>query len=103
MKKSTSTAEEADEESELNGDEHEWEEDAPYEYEKISSSRKLLQSTPNDENVLLQFKQAIIEDPGGVLRGWNVTANADYCQWRGVTCDQQTNRVTELNITGTHS
>jgi len=81
----------------------ELEEDALYadeNHEKISLSRKLLQNTESDENVLLQCKQAIVEDPGGVLLGWNVTANDDYCQWRGVTCDQQTKRVVGLNITG---
>jgi len=63
--------------------------------------RKLLQTdTPSDGNVLLQFKQAIVEDPGGVLLGWNGSANDDYCQWRGVTCDQRTKRVVGLNITG---
>lgn len=85
---------------------HEWEEDDGDGYEKISLSmkRKLLQSNTvpaqGDEDVLLQFKQAIVEDPSGVLLGWNVTANADYCQWRGVTCDQDTKRVIGLNITG---
>lgn len=76
---------------------HDLEEDALY---ATSLRRKLLQNSPSDENVLLQFKQAIVEDPGGVLLGWNVSANDDYCQWRGVTCDQRTKRVVGLNITG---
>lgn len=77
----------------------EWEEEASYasdnNYGKISSSRKLLQNIPSDENVLLQFKQAILEDPSGVLLGWNLTANADYCQWRGVTCDRSATTLSE--------
>ena len=95
-------------EGKLNGEvpeEHldDWEEHATFGYNndaKISLSRKLLQNTPSDEGVLLQFKQAIMKDPSGVLRGWNISANADYCQWRGVTCDPQTKRVIGLNITG---
>lgn len=64
--------------------------------------RKLVQNNPSDQSVLLSFKQAITRDPNGTLQSWNVSANADYCLWRGVVCDNRTKRVVAINITGTH-
>lgn len=83
--------------------EHEGEGDEPLGCENEGGrflSRMLLQSTPTDGSILLEFKQAIVNDSRGILRGWNATANEDYCGWHGVTCNLETRRVIGLNLTG---
>ena len=65
--------------------------------------RKLVQNNASDQSALLSFKQAITKDPNGTLQSWNARANADYCLWRGVVCNNRTKRVVAINITGTLS
>ncbi|KAK7411383.1 hypothetical protein VNO78_02816 [Psophocarpus tetragonolobus] len=48
-----------------------------------------------DMNTLLRFKQGVI-DPSGVLFSW--LPKLDCCQWTGVSCDNITGRVTQLNL-----
>lgn len=50
-----------------------------------------------DRLSLLHFKDGISEDPLGALRSWNDTAH--FCDWDGVACDRQRQRVTALNLT----
>ncbi|XP_027342993.1 receptor-like protein EIX1 [Abrus precatorius] len=59
------------------------------------TSRFKIHSNQKDKNALLNFKQGAI-GPSGVLSSWS-TKN-DCCEWRGVTCDNITSRVTELNL-----
>ncbi|RCV07318.1 hypothetical protein SETIT_1G234400v2 [Setaria italica] len=48
---------------------------------------------------LLDFKQAITNDPGKVLSNW--TASTPYCQWTGVKCSRtHTDRVVVLDLAG---
>ncbi|CAN0880397.1 Probable LRR receptor-like serine/threonine-protein kinase At3g47570, partial [Linum grandiflorum] len=59
-----------------------------------------------DQLALLQFKKAITSDPLQILRSWNDSVH--FCNWLGVSCDQQQTRVTSLvlnsyNLVGTLS
>lgn len=48
---------------------------------------------------LLGFKEAITNDPLGVLRNWN--KNIHFCSWKGVWCSpKHPGRVTALNLAG---
>ena len=60
-------------------------------------SRRLRGLNPGDGKTLLAIKQSI--DPHGTLSSWNAS-NAHFCGWFGITCDQKTGRVIELNLTG---
>ncbi|KAJ8770210.1 hypothetical protein K2173_011551 [Erythroxylum novogranatense] len=51
-----------------------------------------------DRIALLQFKSGITSDPFGVFNSWNDSAS--FCNWQGITCSRQHQRVTSLNITG---
>jgi len=48
-----------------------------------------------DKQALFNFKQGII-DPSHALSSW--FTQQDCCQWRGVTCDNITSRVTHLSL-----
>lgn len=48
-----------------------------------------------DTNILLKFKQRLT-DPSELLSSW--FPNSDCCEWRGVTCDNITGRVSELSL-----
>ena len=66
------------------------------------SGRRLLAvgTSASDQNALLQFKQSV-SDPNRTLQNWNITLNANYCNWTGVTCSNATiRRVVYLNLTG---
>ncbi|KAI4980550.1 hypothetical protein ZWY2020_021035, partial [Hordeum vulgare] len=50
-----------------------------------------------DRQALLDFKEAIIEDPRGALRSWN--QSVDHCMWLGVNCSRRhPGRVTVLDL-----
>nr|XP_027084605.1 probable LRR receptor-like serine/threonine-protein kinase At3g47570 isoform X1 [Coffea arabica] len=51
-----------------------------------------------DQLALLEFKQQILDDPHGVLSSWNHSEH--HCQWQGITCDTQHQRVTALTLAG---
>ncbi|WCJ19826.1 Receptor kinase-like protein Xa21 [Euphorbia peplus] len=40
-----------------------------------------------DRQALLAFKDAVTDDPNGVLRSWN--SSFDHCQWRGIWCSKK--------------
>ncbi|KAK2968943.1 hypothetical protein RJ640_029750 [Escallonia rubra] len=49
-----------------------------------------------DRQALLAFKDLIQEDPLAVLSSWNDSLH--FCEWKGVTCDRQHQRVTALRL-----
>ncbi|KAG8378638.1 hypothetical protein BUALT_Bualt07G0006200 [Buddleja alternifolia] len=51
-----------------------------------------------DKLALFSFKSQIIEDPQLTLASWNNSSH--FCNWTGVECDPETQRVTGLNLTG---
>ncbi|XP_066320765.1 LRR receptor-like serine/threonine-protein kinase GSO1 [Miscanthus floridulus] len=56
----------------------------------------------NDGDVLLLVKSTFVDDPQGVLAGWNASAGASgFCSWAGVACDEAGLRVVGLNLSGT--
>ncbi|CAL2243850.1 unnamed protein product [Prunus armeniaca] len=58
----------------------------------ISSNIRCLETEKND---LLQFKQGLV-DNSNVLGSWK--SKKDCCQWRGITCSNQTGHVTMLDL-----
>ncbi|CAL5341691.1 unnamed protein product [Camellia sinensis] len=55
-----------------------------------------LNENNTDQLALLAFKSKIIEDPQGVLKSWN--DSHQFCKWDGVTCSQQSRRVTVIDL-----
>ncbi|KAK2973700.1 LOW QUALITY PROTEIN: hypothetical protein RJ640_027079 [Escallonia rubra] len=49
-----------------------------------------------DRRALLMFKDLIQEDPLAVLSSWNDSLH--FCEWKGVTCGRQHQRVTALRL-----
>ncbi|KAK2967942.1 hypothetical protein RJ640_029934 [Escallonia rubra] len=49
-----------------------------------------------DRRALLAFKDLIQEDPLAVLSSWNDSLH--FCEWSGVTCGRQHQRVTTLDL-----
>ena len=49
-----------------------------------------------DQLALLEFKAKITHDPFGIMSSWNDSIH--FCQWQGVTCGHQHQRVTILNL-----
>ncbi|KAK2969054.1 hypothetical protein RJ640_002786 [Escallonia rubra] len=49
-----------------------------------------------DRQALLAFKDLIQEDPFEVLNSWNDSLH--FCEWKGVTCGHQHQRVTALRL-----
>ncbi|KAK2979734.1 hypothetical protein RJ640_024707 [Escallonia rubra] len=49
-----------------------------------------------DRQALLAFKDLIQEDPLAVLSSWNDSLH--FCEWKGVTCGRQHQRVTALDL-----
>ncbi|KAA8540559.1 hypothetical protein F0562_024522 [Nyssa sinensis] len=56
-------------------------------------------SLDTDRTALLAFKRMISSDPYSTLANWNETS--DVCNFTGVTCNKQRNRMTELTLQGT--
>ncbi|KAL2324597.1 hypothetical protein Fmac_023655 [Flemingia macrophylla] len=54
-----------------------------------------IQCNENDMNILLHFKQGLI-DPSDMISSW--FPKLDCCQWKGVKCDNITGRVIELHL-----
>ncbi|KAK9082049.1 hypothetical protein Syun_031448 [Stephania yunnanensis] len=50
----------------------------------------------DDQLALLTFKAQIIHDPLQVLNSWNSTIN--FCEWRGVVCGRQHQKVVVLDL-----
>ncbi|XP_060171145.1 putative leucine-rich repeat receptor-like serine/threonine-protein kinase At2g24130 [Lycium barbarum] len=51
----------------------------------------------NDRASLLSFMSGIVSDPYHVLESWN-SSNIHLCNWTGIVCDKQINRVVELDL-----
>ncbi|RAL52549.1 hypothetical protein DM860_017243 [Cuscuta australis] len=52
---------------------------------------------PVDQEALLDLKNSITEDPQKMVQNW--TPSTDCClQWEGITCDNQTGRVSEMDL-----
>lgn len=51
-----------------------------------------------DRLLLLMFKTMITHDPLGVLSSWNDIDSNNFCQWPGVICGQNHQRVTMLDL-----
>ncbi|XP_027364682.1 receptor-like protein EIX2 [Abrus precatorius] len=62
---------------------------------KTGSWSFMIRCNQKDKHALLNFKQGVT-DPSGMLSSWSTTK--DCCEWRGVTCDNVTSRVTELRL-----
>ncbi|KAL2921290.1 Receptor-like protein EIX2 [Bienertia sinuspersici] len=56
---------------------------------------------PYEREALLRFKHDILVDHCRLLTTWG--DQQDCCQWQGVQCDSNTNRVTMLTLRGSHS
>ncbi|KAJ8767945.1 hypothetical protein K2173_020885 [Erythroxylum novogranatense] len=48
---------------------------------------------------LLMFKSGVVEDPQGALETWN-SWNAQVCNWTGVTCNNASDDITKLDLSG---
>ncbi|KAF5729982.1 putative receptor kinase [Tripterygium wilfordii] len=60
----------------------------------------IVDSFPRDEvRALLNFKEAIYDDPLVFLSNWNAL-DADPCHWPGLSCSFAGDRVVKINITG---
>ncbi|KAL3647507.1 hypothetical protein CASFOL_008475 [Castilleja foliolosa] len=63
-------------------------------------------ASPNLELLPLLAIKSSLQDPFNSLRDWNQTARPNfkaqpvYCSWSGVGCDQLTNMVTTLDLSG---
>ncbi|CAL4987973.1 unnamed protein product [Urochloa decumbens] len=55
---------------------------------------------PHERDALLAFKQAITDDPSGLLDSWqkDELGDQDCCQWRGVHCSNRTGHVLILRL-----
>ncbi|XP_048326742.2 putative receptor-like protein kinase At3g47110 [Ziziphus jujuba] len=51
-----------------------------------------------DMLALLKFKQSISKDPHGILISWNKSIHS--CNWVGITCSKQHQRITSLDLHG---
>ncbi|XP_016195866.1 probable LRR receptor-like serine/threonine-protein kinase At3g47570 [Arachis ipaensis] len=50
----------------------------------------------SDHLALIKFKESISSDPFGVLSTWN--SSTHFCNWQGVNCGSEHQRVTELTL-----
>lgn len=59
----------------------------------------MVHGNTTDQRSLLDFKEAITDDPTGALHDWN--DNIHHCMWLGVNCSMKhSGRVTALNLGG---
>jgi Leucine-rich repeat (LRR) protein len=52
-----------------------------------------------DRISLLSFRSGIVLDPEGALESWNSSSN-HVCHWTGVKCDNASDRVIQLDLSG---
>ncbi|KAK4579479.1 hypothetical protein RGQ29_029232 [Quercus rubra] len=55
-------------------------------------------SNETDRLALLKFKESVPHDPFNILSSWNDSIK--FCNWHGITCGRQHQRVTALNLEG---
>ncbi|XP_071681274.1 uncharacterized protein [Lolium perenne] len=66
-------------------------------YGASSTHCSMVHGNMTDLRSLLDFKEAIIDDPTGALRSWNVSIH--HCMWLGVNCStRHPGRVTALRL-----
>ncbi|KAI4327914.1 hypothetical protein L6164_020323 [Bauhinia variegata] len=53
-----------------------------------------------DYLALLKFKESISDDPFEILASWN--SSTHFCNWHGITCNHQHQRVIELDLRSYH-
>ncbi|CAI9774040.1 unnamed protein product [Fraxinus pennsylvanica] len=53
-----------------------------------------------EREALLKFKDELIDEYGKLSSWGSEKYKKDCCKWRGVTCDNQTNHIVELNLLG---
>lgn len=66
--------------------------------EGLYSAATTSSGNETDHVSLLNFKNQISDDPNGILNSWNDSQN--HCQWFGVICNSQHQRVVQLNLYG---
>ncbi|KFK32683.1 hypothetical protein AALP_AA6G275300 [Arabis alpina] len=67
----------------------------------LASKEKDHEFIKNDQISLLSFKSSIVSDPHNSLSTWIPSSSfVDVCNWFGVKCNNESTRVTELDISG---
>ncbi|MCH81289.1 receptor-like protein kinase, partial [Trifolium medium] len=61
-----------------------------------SKDHRLVQCNKKDEETLLIFKKGINDSSNGMTSTWST--KKDCCAWEGVYCDNNTGRVTEIDL-----
>ncbi|KAJ0599228.1 putative protein kinase RLK-Pelle-LRR-XII-1 family [Helianthus annuus] len=54
----------------------------------------------NDRASLLTFASRVTSDPGNVLHSWNNSSQLHFCNWTGITCNENRDSVLELDLSG---
>ncbi|KAK1429752.1 hypothetical protein QVD17_11970 [Tagetes erecta] len=54
----------------------------------------------NDRASLLMFVSKVTSDPGNVLESWNNSSRVHFCNWTGITCNENHDSVLELDLSG---
>uniref|UniRef100_A0A2N9FD10 non-specific serine/threonine protein kinase n=1 Tax=Fagus sylvatica TaxID=28930 RepID=A0A2N9FD10_FAGSY len=62
------------------------------------TTSSITQSNVTDRLSLLKFKEAIANDPYGIVSSWN--DSIQFCNWHGITCSRRHQRVTALDLEG---
>lgn len=62
----------------------------------LNSAQNPSRGNATDLMALLDFKNRIADDPLGIMVSWN--DSSDHCNWKGITCDPFTRRVTLLDL-----
>ncbi|XP_059593071.1 probable LRR receptor-like serine/threonine-protein kinase At3g47570 [Vitis vinifera] len=66
------------------------------EFDKLGRGTTPTFGNETDKLALLAFKNYVANVPNGVLSSWNDSLH--FCQWEGVTCSHQLQRVTALRL-----
>ncbi len=62
------------------------------------TTSSITKSNVTDRLSLLKFKEAIANDPYGIVSSWN--DSIQFCNWHGITCSRRHQRVTALELEG---
>ncbi|XP_076928235.1 putative leucine-rich repeat receptor-like serine/threonine-protein kinase At2g24130 [Bidens hawaiensis] len=54
----------------------------------------------NDRASLLTFVSRVTSDPGNVLENWHNSSQLHFCNWTGITCNENRDSVLELDLSG---
>ncbi|KAK9076788.1 hypothetical protein SSX86_005122 [Deinandra increscens subsp. villosa] len=54
----------------------------------------------NDQSSLLAFVSRVTYDPGNILESWNNSSPVHFCNWTGITCNENRDSVLELDLSG---